>query len=170
MKNSDIELMIQYQQGSEEAFNELYNRHKGKVYGYILKKTGNEQMTAEIFQDVFHKLHANKMKYDDKREFLPWLFVLTHNLIIDHIRKNKDSHVSLPENIIDPSARLSSVLENEEVAKLADKEQRILSLKFDQGYDYKEISDELGISNAGARKIFSRAISKLKKAMGVSHE
>ena len=170
MKNSDIELMIQYQQGSEEAFNELYNRHNGKVYGYILKKTGNEHMTAEIFQDVFHKLHTNKMKFDGKREFLPWLFVLTHNLIIDHVRKTKNTPESLPVNLIDQSTTLSSVLENEEVSKLADKEQRILSLKFDQGYDYKEISDELGISNVGARKIFSRAIAKLKKALGAIHE
>jgi len=170
MKNSDIELMIQYQQGSEEAFNELYSRHKGKVYGYILKKTGNKQMTAEIFQDVFHKLHSNKMKYDGKREFLPWLFVLTHNLIIDHVRKSRNTSESLPENLVDQSTKLSSVLENEDVAKLAEREQQILSLKFDQGYDYREISEELGISNAGARKVFSRAIAKLKKAMGASHE
>ncbi len=168
MELTDIELMIQYQNGSEEAFNQLYNRHKGKVYGYILKKTGNEDMTAEIFQDVFQKLHINKMKFDRDKEFLPWFFVICHHLIIDHIRKVKTNHESLSENIVDNRETLESVTEHEEVSKLPQKEQKLLSLKFDQGYDYNEISEALGMSNAGARKVLSRALAKLKKSMGGS--
>jgi RNA polymerase sigma factor (sigma-70 family) len=170
MERTDIELMIQYQNGDEEAFNQLYMRHKGKVYGYIFKKTGNEEMTAEIFQDVFHKLHINKIKFDGKREFLPWLFVLCHHLIIDHIRKNRVKFEHLPENLVSEVDTFISVKENEEVSKLSDSEQAIISLKFDQGYDYTEISAELGISNAAARKTFSRVIAKLKKALGGHHE
>ncbi|MCO4795311.1 MAG: sigma-70 family RNA polymerase sigma factor [Bacteriovoracaceae bacterium] len=166
MEQSDIELMIQYQKGSEVAFNELYRRHKGKVYGYILKKTGNSEMTSEIFQDVFHKLHTNKMKFDGKREFLPWLFVICHNLIIDHIRKIRTNIDPLENDIPVTDEAFESVKEMEAVTRLSDKEQTIIQLKFDQGYDYKEISNELGITNSSARKIYSRAIGKLKKLLG----
>lgn len=170
MGKPDNELMVEYQEGSERAFNELYTRHKGKVYGFIFKKTGNKEMTADIYQEVFHKLHTNKMKFDGKREFLPWFFVLCHNVIIDHIRKIR---TDIDTYVDDQPSKYKSydlVDKVEAMALLSPKEKSIIRLKFDQGFDYHEISRELGISNSNARKMFSRTIQKLKKIMGPDNE
>lgn len=41
MEVSDEELMVLYQQGEEKAFQTLYERYSGKLYGYIKKKVFN---------------------------------------------------------------------------------------------------------------------------------
>ena len=60
---TDEELMASYQEGSEEAFKELYSRHSGKVLGYLRSRTSSEQDAVDLFQEVFVKIHKSKHLY-----------------------------------------------------------------------------------------------------------
>ena len=84
---SDEELMLQYADGSTDAFEYLYARHKGAVYRYMLRLCRNEAVAEELFQEVWMKLIKAKDNYVSSAKFTTYLYKLAHNLFIDHYRK-----------------------------------------------------------------------------------
>ena len=48
---SDEELMALYQKGDEGAFEEIYARYGKKIYGFLMRRLGNPDNSAELFQD-----------------------------------------------------------------------------------------------------------------------
>ena len=48
---SDEDLMMSYRAGDAEAFETLYQRHKGPLYRFITRQTA-QQTADELFQDV----------------------------------------------------------------------------------------------------------------------
>ncbi len=92
---SDQELVRQYLQGKESAFEVLLERHKDKVFTHIHMMVKNEKLAEDIFQDTFIKAvdTLKSGKYAEEGKFLPWLMKIAHNLVIDHYRKNKKMHM-----------------------------------------------------------------------------
>ena len=90
-KIEDKSLVKNYIQGDNKSFEILLNRHKSKVFGYIMSKVKNKDIADDIFQDTFIKA-INSLKkgtYNEEGKFLPWIFRIAHNLIIDHFRRIK---------------------------------------------------------------------------------
>ena len=86
---SDEELMIMYQSGSEEAFQTLYRRHSDKIYGFIRRRVWNSERTAEIYQEVFLKMHRSKHLYNKLLPALPWIFSVARSVLVDGLREDK---------------------------------------------------------------------------------
>lgn len=90
-KLTDYELVEQFINGEQSGIEVLINRHKNRVYTYILLLVKNDQLAEDIFQDTFIKV-INSLragKYHDKGRFVSWVVRIAHNLIIDHFRKEK---------------------------------------------------------------------------------
>ena len=83
---SDEELMSRYKFGEYPAFEELYRRHSGRVYGFILKRVKSRERAEELFQESFLRLHRNRSRYNDSLPFLPWLFTIARSAMIDGVR------------------------------------------------------------------------------------
>lgn len=90
-KLSDYELVNKFVSGSQSCIEVLINRHKNKVYTYILLIVRNQQLAEDIFQDTFIKVIQSLLngKYKDNGKFLSWVIRIAHNLTIDHFRKEK---------------------------------------------------------------------------------
>src|SRR5690554_4072140 len=88
---SDQELIQQYLDGKESAFERLLNRYKDRVYSYILFTIKDDVLANDIFQETFMKVirTLKRGKYNDQGKFLPWVNRIAHNLIIDYFRRNK---------------------------------------------------------------------------------
>jgi RNA polymerase sigma-70 factor (ECF subfamily) len=87
----DRELITLYVDGNEKAFEVLLNRHKDKVFHFILSKLKSRDLADDVFQETFIKI-INKLKlgaYNEEGKFLPWAMRIAHNLVIDHFRKTK---------------------------------------------------------------------------------
>ena len=94
-KIEDKSLVKNYIQGDNKSFEILLNRHKSKVFGYIMSKVKNKDIADDIFQDTFIKA-INSLKkgtYNEEGKFLPWIFRIAHNLIIDHFRRIKTQKI-----------------------------------------------------------------------------
>ncbi|MCF8370603.1 MAG: sigma-70 family RNA polymerase sigma factor [Bacteroidales bacterium] len=90
-KLTDYELVERFINGEQSGIEVLINRHKNRVYTYILLLVKNDQLAEDIFQDTFIKV-INSLragKYHDKGRFVSWVVRIAHNLIIDHFRKEK---------------------------------------------------------------------------------
>src|SRR5690554_5073990 len=88
-KLEDKELVSLYTNGQEKAFEVLLNRHKNKIYNYILMKIRDQALSEDIFQETFIKIinTLKKGNYNEEGKFLPWAMRIAHNLMIDHFRK-----------------------------------------------------------------------------------
>lgn len=173
----DEELMELYRKGSVDAFNRLYERHKAKVYGYIKKRVENRFEQDEIHQNVFLKLHHSRDKYNSSFPFLPWLFTILRNVLIDFrraegIRKNRtvDSEELLEsfssEKEQDPGTPdLSPAL-----SSLSEIQKRAVRLRYAEDYSFEEIAAALDTSVPNARQLLSRAVRRLKSLLVVTEQ
>jgi RNA polymerase sigma-70 factor (ECF subfamily) len=89
-KVEDKQLVREYLDGKERAFEVLISRYKDRVFGYVYKMVKDEDLTNDIFQDTFIKVinTLKKGKYNEEGKFLPWVMRIAHNLVIDHFRKS----------------------------------------------------------------------------------
>ena len=76
--------------GNQQAFAELLNRHQNKVYSYIYSMVMNPDVANDIFQETFTKV-ITKMDdtYNEQGKWIAWVMRIAHNATIDHIRKRR---------------------------------------------------------------------------------
>lgn len=164
--------MREYTLGSAAAFEELYRRHAGKVYGYLRKKTGGEGKADDIFQETLLRLHRNRSKYDPRLPFLPWLFAICRNTLVDSVRQD-GLRAKLAEELrglraggepdLWPSSGMDSLRQT--YRALSAEERQILTLRYAGSLSFDEIADRLNIEPVNARKISSRTIQKLRRLL-----
>jgi RNA polymerase sigma-70 factor (ECF subfamily) len=83
---SDEQLMLDYGRGSLAAFEELYRRHEGPVYRYLLRSVRIQAVADELLQDVFLQLVHAAARYEVQAKFTTWLYRIARNRLIDHLR------------------------------------------------------------------------------------
>jgi RNA polymerase sigma-70 factor (ECF subfamily) len=163
---SDEELMIAYQLGETEAFEELYSRHAAKVMGYLRKKVRSEAVAQDIFQSAFLKLHRNRGRYNTGLPFAPWLFTLCRSELLDGLKKAHLCHETLVEEL--PDILTEPHRDSEEVCLhgLPEGQRRALELRYFRDFSFEEIAKSLDTSPANARQLISRAIRSLRGLYG----
>ncbi|EAQ50562.1 RNA polymerase sigma factor [Leeuwenhoekiella blandensis] len=88
---TDATLVSSYIKGDEAALSILISRHQQRIYSFIYSKVYDRDVTEDIFQDTFIKVIRTLKRggYNEEGKFLPWVMRISHNLVIDHFRKNK---------------------------------------------------------------------------------
>ena len=162
---SDEKLMMHYLRGESLAFDVLYYRHKTKVSSYLARRLDNATDVGEVFQNVFLKVHKSRERYDPKYSLLQWLYTITRSELLDFLKKRR-----LPTDSIADDFAAPEVDENRfdlaAVPGLSEKERKVLELKYLSDLEYDEISKLLGTSPVNTRKIVSRGLAKIRKAVG----
>ena len=100
---SDQDLVKKYINGDNSSFEILLNRHKNRVFAFIMSKIKNKDLSEDIFQDTYVKVvnSLQKGKYNEEGKFLPWVMRIAHNLVIDHFRKQKKMQMIRSSNDFD---------------------------------------------------------------------
>jgi RNA polymerase sigma factor (sigma-70 family) len=160
---SDEELMMMYQTGSDEAFQTLYRRHSEKIYGFLRGRVWNDERASELYQDVFLKMHRSKSLYNKTLPALPWIFSIVRSTLVDGLRTDKKAKRDM-EYSLDPIgieqrtvAEVSSLL-----SRLPDDQKKAVELRYIDEKTFEEIAATLDTTSSNARKIVSRAVTKLK--------
>ena len=86
-ERSDETLMLDYRAGDTAAFDELYRRHKGGLYRYLLRQCRDAAAAAELFQDIWMNLVRARGRYEPSAKFSTYLYRLAHNRLVDHYRR-----------------------------------------------------------------------------------
>lgn len=88
---NDQELILQYLDGNEKAFEELLSRHKQKIYTSIYLFVKDKSLAEDIFQEVFIKIidTLRKGKYNHEGKFLQWALRISYNMCVDYFRRSK---------------------------------------------------------------------------------
>lgn len=156
--------MVAYQRGSEDAFRRLYDRHSGKIYGYLRSRLSSPSMLSDVFQDVFIKIHRSKHLYNPSLPALPWIFSVTHSVLIDALRaqarqrEDSDHDLSqIPAPEQETPANVTDLLN-----RLPDKQRVAMQMRYVEEKTFDEIAVSLNTSSANIRQIISRGVRQLK--------
>ncbi|MCK9301444.1 MAG: sigma-70 family RNA polymerase sigma factor [Bacteroidales bacterium] len=162
---TDEVLVKRFANGDNQAFDILLNRHRNRVYTYILLIVRNRDLAEDVFQETFMKVIVTikQGRYVDNGKFYAWVTRIAHNLIIDIFRKERNENtvsndefeeVDLfnnskfsDENIEDKLVRnqvMSDV--NNLVRMLPDSQKEVVVLRYYKNLSFKEIADQTGVS------------------------
>ena len=161
---TDEKLMISYQEGSEKAFEVLYERHSKKVYGYLKNRLKDPSFADDVFQATFLKLHHYRLKYDPSFPFLPWLFTVCKNVMLDHIRKKGRIQEELNPLALEQAEtpKPNETVTVPDLSALPVKQQKAIQLRYMQELSFEEIAKRLETSPPNVRQLISRAMKQLR--------
>ena len=178
---SDQDLVQAYIKGDRSAIEVLINRHRSKVYTYIILTIKNQQLAEDLFQETFIKVIQSLKagKYRDNGKFLSWVIRIAHNLIIDHFRKEKQMNaISNDDSEVDlfNSKKLSDsnieelIIDNQIkaeirilISELPDDQREVVLLRHYGGLSFKEIADQTDVSINTALGRMRYALINLRK-------
>ncbi|HWI53161.1 MAG TPA: sigma-70 family RNA polymerase sigma factor [Symbiobacteriaceae bacterium] len=141
----DEQLAFEAQQGNTQAFADLVDRHKGRVYRTLFQVVGNDEDAQDLAQEVFLKVYRSLAGYRGDAAFTTWLHRLTLNLAFDWLRARKRRPLQVPlEPPPDPDERpareLASADESpEELALRHDRHRQLHRTIQDLPDDYREV-------------------------------
>lgn len=161
----DFQLVIEALSGSQKAYSDILKNYKGLVYFMLIKMVKNkrdaEELTIEVFEKAFIKLHQYKSDY----AFCTWLFKIGRNCGLDYLRrKAKERFVSIdnPDEVPDlgSSSFMVSDIQNPEeeymsqqkeemmhkvVNKLKPHYRKLVIMHYFKEYTFNEITEQLDI-------------------------
>ena len=165
--------MILYQDGSLEAFQDIYSKLAPGVHRYLAHLAGSSGIADDLLQETFLQMHRSRAAYNPGYAVKPWVFGLARNVFLMNRRaarrwaKVHESREDLPEFPVLPEAdRLGSRDEIRRcMANLSPDQVEALLLHHEWGFSFEEIAGMLGISSAAARARASRGMADLRVAL-----
>lgn len=164
-KIKDKDLVKAYIGGDLNAIEILINRHKDKVFTYIMFVVKNDALAEDIFQDTFIKVinSLKRGKYNEQGVFSSWVIRIAHNLVIDHYRKakkmqtfsnddNEDLDIFNSQKFAEQTVEQEMVITQiakevrELVDLLPDEQREVVLLRHFGGLSFKEISEQTNVS------------------------
>lgn len=91
---SDEDLIFRFQQGDENAYQELVNRYRDRLMNFVYRYVGGKEDAEDIVQDTFVKLFTKKHYYRPKAKFSTWIYTIASNLAKTELRKRKRHKIS----------------------------------------------------------------------------
>jgi RNA polymerase sigma-70 factor (ECF subfamily) len=173
----DKEIIKKYLEGDEKSLEILIKKYLNSIYGFIFKNVGDINSAEDITQEVFIRIWKNLKKFDQKKEFKPWIFQIAKNASIDYLRKKKSIPFSrfendkgqnvLTENLSDNSPNLLKILNDKKglmiiMEALPEKDKNLLNLRHKDGLSFKEIADITKESVNTIKSRYRRIIINLK--------
>ena len=83
------ELIVQLQQGDEQAFKKLVDEWQDMVYNTAVSIVQNEDDADDITQDVFVQVYQSVSSFKGDSKFSTWLYRIVISKALDHVKKKK---------------------------------------------------------------------------------
>lgn len=169
---NDIELIRNFDNRSQDALAEIYNRYSHLVYGVCLKylesKEESLDTVVEIFESLLDKIPANTIT-----NFKSWLYSVTKNHCLMKLRKSKrqqqslESQYSYETNFYNPEVLDEETVQYEQIEsallQLSEEQQICIELFYYQQKSYVEIAKETGYPVKSIKSYLQNGRIKLKK-------
>ena len=170
--------------GDQNAFAELVELYKDKVFQICYRMLGNRHEAEDIAQEAFIRAYVNIETFNQKRKFSTWLFRIATNLCIDRIRKKKPDYfldaevagtegltmysqvaadVQLPEDEVE-NMELQETIQKE-ITKLPEKYRSVIVLKYIEELPLQEISEILDLPLGTVKTRVHRGREALRKQL-----
>ncbi len=186
MDLSEERELVRQAQKAPDAFAELYDQYYPKIFGYALRRTANLETAQDITSETFLKALRKLWQFQWRNiSFSSWLYKIATNEINQFFRKAEyKKSVSLEElqeqgfEPISPYDPESELIEAQEklkqyqdfleiqgkIVQLPAKYQEVITLRFFEKKQIKEIAEILGKKEGTIKSLLYRAVEKLREA------
>ncbi len=172
---SDSDLMAMYARGNAEAFDVLFGRWEDRLLGFFAKRARSEERAADLFQELFLRLHRFREQFDARQPFGPWVWQVARRVWIDDLRRSRampSAELAEAESVPAGGNLEAQALARDQVRRLLGTltpEQQAVTVAVQAfGVDYGEIANGLGKSVTAAKQIGSRAMRQLRRVAEAS--
>lgn len=153
-----------------DAFRTFYEENRERLFGYLLRKSGNSHLAADLVQESFARYLE---RYRSQELSAALLFTIARNIFYDHVRNQDKTTLAGEEGATDPhlgQEHLCIVREEARLVlaalqKLDEEDRDILSLVVSSDLAYSEIAIIRGCSEANIKVRVHRARQKLRQLL-----
>lgn len=170
------------EEGTDGHFAHLVNHFKDRVYRVIYRMLRDTEESLDLTQEVFLKVYTGAGKWDRRSAFYSWLYRMSVNLAIDHLRRRTRMRPMAPDTIarvtVDPGqtevideadeARVLLARAERVIAALPDGQRAVLVLRHHEGLTLKEIAEVRGIAVGTVKSTLFQAFQNVRRALEVS--
>jgi RNA polymerase sigma-70 factor, ECF subfamily len=175
-KDKTALLVERLQNGSEEAFSQIYDMYNGALYGVIHRMVNDDELAQDILQDAFVTIWKKAGLYSPgKGTFFTWMLNVSRNKAIDYLRKiNREGtgknnfQLELSTESTSSTIPIDQIGLGELVHKLTNEHRIIIEYLYFKGYTQQEASDELGIPLGTIKSRLRAALNVLRTGFVIS--
>jgi RNA polymerase sigma-70 factor (ECF subfamily) len=173
-QRSDHDLMLAVRDGELDALGDLFERHHGPLFGFLVKLTGNREAAEDIAQTVFQRMLKYRHTYRDDGSFTAWMYHLARRCSADRFRKtNAAPHAIDPADLNEraddaphaahyATASDDHALLHAALARLDHNDREVLLLARFQELSFAQIAGILECSVGAAKVRAHRALRQLR--------
>ncbi len=170
----DGELLRRYaEEGSEESFREVVQRHYDLVHSAALRQVaGDPHLAQDVAQVVFTVLARKAEKLSRRPVLVGWLYVTARRAAAQAVRNERrwKARSLNVDPMDDPQGNASTSMNWERVrllldtamCELRDSDREAILVRFFKGRPFAEVGEELGVSTDAARMRVDRAVERLR--------
>ncbi|HTX19477.1 MAG TPA: sigma-70 family RNA polymerase sigma factor [Bacteroidota bacterium] len=172
-QRSDLELIQEFKNGSNNAFNLLVLRYQEKIYWVVRRMLPDHDEADDVVQEVFVKVYRSIGSFKGDSSFYTWLYRIAMNLSLNEIRRKKTRRTfSLDDSTMQHESTDPlpvEQLEKEEqtrlikaaIERLPEKQKKVFILRYYEELPYDQISKILKTSVGGLKANYFHAVKKI---------
>jgi RNA polymerase sigma-70 factor (ECF subfamily) len=161
----DENLVRAAQKGETTAFEELFARHRDKIYARAFSMMRNEEEAVDLSQEAWVKGWQRLIQFQGDSSFVTWMTRIVINLCLDQLRKHKRQRAEsiqaldeesggverqMPVVTVNPTEGLERSELRQRIDKalgqLSHEHRTVLILHEFEDLEYKEIAKRMGCS------------------------
>jgi RNA polymerase sigma factor (sigma-70 family) len=165
--------MEKVKNGDLDKLGLLFERYKRPLFGFFYGINKDPELSEDLVQNVFVRILKYRTLYRGEGEFRSWLFHIARNVSHDQYKKKKinasDSLEAWEERIGSDENRMTAYDKEDDLEllaqamdRLSEEKREILLLSKYQEKKYKEIGEQLGITEGSVKVKVFRAMQELK--------
>ena len=172
---SEDKILAGLRNGSHEAFRQIYDAYKFRIFSIILKLVGSKPAAEEIFQQTFVKLWENRGIINIHSSFSSYLNAIARNEVYYHWRTSinkKSLELSADGPLLSVSV-IEDEMDNKDFRDylfsladgLPDKCRKVFDMRFMQQMSYREIAENLKISERTVENHVSKSLKHIREKL-----
>lgn len=173
---TDSALLALIAENDDLAFAEVYLRYKGVLFLHARRILGNDEEAKDVSQELFTTLWTRRNSIDLKTNLSAYLYASVRNRVFDIIahRKVEEKYIASLANFMEKGEYVTDqqLLEQElreaierEIGLLPPKMREVFELSRKEDLSYKEIADQLHISDKTVKKQVNNALHILREKL-----
>lgn len=157
---SDEALMLEFQRGSREAFEELFARYRDPLYGFFRRRPESHPRAEDLTQEVFLAVMRAVSRYEPRALVRTYLYGIAFKLLSAERRRHRDADTVLEPFIVGRPDEALWV--REALGRLDPNDREILMLREYDQLSYGEIAELLRLPLNTVRSRLFRSRMALK--------
>lgn len=175
------DLLAEVARGDQDAYEALYKRVSGPVYGLVRRVLRDPAQSEEIAQEVLLQIWREAPRFEHTQgTAMGWIMTIAHRRAVDRVRSEQssaDRHRRLAAREVDTAFdcvaedvhnRLDREAVRECIARLTALQREAVNLAYYAGHTYREVAEQLNVPLGTVKTRMRDGLIRLRDCLGVT--